>query len=56
MKEIRIGLIGTGWMGSSHANAFLNARMLFGPADGQPVFQTVSDVSEEIAKSAAETR
>ena len=54
MKEIRIGLIGTGWMGSSHANAFLNARMLFGPGDGQPVFQTVSDVSEEIAKNAAE--
>lgn len=54
MKEIRIGLIGTGWMGSSHANAFLNARMLFGPQDGQPVFQTVSDVSEEIAKGAAE--
>ncbi len=54
MKEIRIGLIGTGWMGSSHANAFLNARMLFGAEDGQPVFQTVSDVSEDIAKNAAE--
>lgn len=54
MKEVKIGLIGTGWMGSSHANAFLNARMLFGPENGQPVFHTVSDVNEEIVKKAAE--
>lgn len=54
MNEIRIGLIGTGWMGSSHANAFLNARMLFGSQDGQPVFQTVSDINEDIVKDAAD--
>lgn len=54
MQQIRIGLIGTGWMGSSHANAFLNARMLFGPGDGQPVFQSVADVQPETAKAAAE--
>lgn len=54
MKEIRIGLIGTGWMGKSHANAFLNARMLFGPQDGQPIFQMVSDIQEETVRQAAE--
>ena len=54
MKEIRIGLIGTGWMGRAHANAFLNAQMLFGPEDGKPVFRTIADVNEDAVKAGAE--
>ena len=44
-KEIKIGLIGAGWMGKAHTTAFHNARMIFG--DDMPVFELVSDVSED---------
>lgn len=44
-KEIRIGLIGAGWMGRAHTVAFHNAGMVFG--DDLPVFEMVSDVNEE---------
>ncbi|WP_050182465.1 Gfo/Idh/MocA family protein [Domibacillus robiginosus] len=52
--ELRIGLVGAGWMGKAHTNAFVNALMTFGPEAGKPVFEVVSDVSEEAAKNAAE--
>ena len=39
-KEIKIGLIGAGWMGKAHTTAFHNARMIFG--DDMPVFELVS--------------
>lgn len=45
MKEIRIGLIGAGWMGKAHTTAFHNAKMIFG--DEIPVFELVSDVGAE---------
>ncbi|WP_087065982.1 Gfo/Idh/MocA family protein [Intestinibacillus massiliensis] len=54
MKEIKIGLIGSGWMGKAHTNAFLNAQMLFGPEFGRPVFECVSDTQEDVVKAAAE--
>ncbi|MBU8789346.1 Gfo/Idh/MocA family oxidoreductase [Oceanobacillus caeni] len=54
MMDIRIGLIGAGWMGKSHTNSFVNALLLFGPKSGKPVFELVSDVSEEAAKIAVE--
>lgn len=54
MDKVRIGLIGTGWMGRAHANAFLNARMLMGSDMGQPVFHTVADVNEQDAVKAAQ--
>jgi predicted dehydrogenase len=54
MKEIRIGLVGAGWMGKAHTNAFLNALMLFGPECGKPVFEVVSDVNPQAAKIACE--
>ena len=38
-KEIKIGLIGAGWMGKAHTTAFHNARMIFG--DDMPVFELV---------------
>lgn len=53
MKEIRIGLIGAGWMGKAHTTAFHNARMIFG--DDMPVFELVSDVGEAQVASFAET-
>ncbi|MDR9795084.1 Gfo/Idh/MocA family oxidoreductase [Aeribacillus pallidus] len=49
--EIRIGLVGAGWMGKTHIKAFINAFINFGPKYGKPVFETVSDVSAEAAKN-----
>ncbi|GKU83594.1 Gfo/Idh/MocA family protein [Niallia sp. NCCP-28] len=52
MKEIRIGLVGAGWMGKAHTNSFVNALLNFGPESGKPVFEVVSDVSTEAAEQA----
>lgn len=52
--EIKIGLVGAGWMGKSHTNSFVNALLLFGPEGGKPVFELVSDVEEEAARLAVE--
>ena len=52
MKEIRIGLVGAGWMGKAHSTAMLNEQMLFGPDFGVPVFEMVADNNEENAKIA----
>lgn len=52
MKEIRIGLVGAGWMGKAHSTAMLNEQMLFGPDFGVPVFEMVADNNEESAKIA----
>ncbi|MEK5231340.1 Gfo/Idh/MocA family oxidoreductase [Lysinibacillus sp. FSL K6-0232] len=52
--DVRIGLIGAGWMGKAHTSAFANALMAFGPEYGTPVFEVVSDVSEDAAKAAKE--
>lgn len=52
MKEIRIGLVGAGWMGKAHSAAMLNEQQLFGPEFGVPVFEMVADNNEESAKAA----
>ncbi|MEF3329262.1 Gfo/Idh/MocA family oxidoreductase [Oceanobacillus oncorhynchi] len=50
--DVRIGLVGAGWMGKAHSNSFVNALMAFGPEYGKPVFEVVSDVSVEAAQAA----
>ncbi|MEK4299694.1 hypothetical protein MKY30_09910 [Oceanobacillus sp. FSL W8-0428] len=50
--DVRIGLVGAGWMGKAHSNSFVNALIAFGPEYGKPVFEVVSDVSEEAAQVA----
>lgn len=52
MKEIKIGLIGAGWMGKAHSSSLLNAQMLFGPDSGTAVFEIVADANEASAKEA----
>lgn len=44
MKDIRIGLIGTGGMGKAHATAFKNVPLVFGNEPGRPVLEIVADV------------
>src|SRR5699024_9517325 len=48
--DIRIGLVGAGWMGKAHVTAFTNASMIFGDSIGKPVFDMVSDIDENNAK------
>ena len=44
MKDIHIGLIGTGGMGKAHATAFRNVPLVFGNEPGRPVLEIVADV------------
>ena len=44
MKDIRIGLIGTGGMGKAHATAFKNVPLVFGDEPGRPVLEIVADI------------
>lgn len=50
MKEVRIGLIGTGGMGKAHATAFKNVPLVFGNEPAQPVLEIVADLDEEALK------
>ena len=54
MKEIRIGLVGAGWMGRDHSVSIAHALMLYGPEMGKPVYEMVADVNEANARQACE--
>jgi len=47
LKDIRIGLIGTGGMGKAHATAFKNVPLVFGNQPGRPILEIVADVDAE---------
>jgi predicted dehydrogenase len=53
MKQLNIGLIGTGFMGKAHAFAYRAAHAAF-PDAPVPVLRTVADVSAEAAARAAD--
>jgi len=44
VKDIRIGLIGTGGMGKAHATAFKNVPLVFGSEPGRPILEIVADI------------
>ncbi|MCA9916454.1 MAG: Gfo/Idh/MocA family oxidoreductase [Anaerolineales bacterium] len=50
MKEVRVGLIGTGGMGKAHATAFKNVPMVFGNEPARPVLEIVADLDGEALK------
>ena len=53
MTELKVGLIGAGWMGKAHAMSYRTQRLAY---DGKPaaaVLETVADANEEIAARAA---
>ena len=52
MKEIKIGLIGTGFMGKAHAIAFNAAPSVF-ELPAKPVCELLADVNLSMAKSRA---
>jgi predicted dehydrogenase len=53
MREIRIGLIGAGWMGKAHSVAYKNVPLVFGPEPAVPQLEMVADVNPEWARAAA---
>lgn len=55
MQEIRIGVIGAGWMARAHTMAFHNAVSVFGKEFGVPVFEVIADVDEKLARKGMET-
>jgi len=44
LKDIHVGLIGTGGMGKAHATAFRNVPLVFGNGPGRPILEIVADV------------
>ena len=53
MRELRIGLVGAGWMGKVHSAAYRSARQAFGPEPAVPVLHAVADASPALAERAA---
>ena len=51
MKDIRIGLIGTGGMGKAHATAFKNVPLVFGNEPGRPVLEIVADIDAKAVET-----
>src|SRR5687768_11271030 len=51
MKEVRIGLIGTGGMGKAHATAFNNVPLVFGNEPARPKLEIVADVDADAVKT-----
>ena len=54
MREVRVAIIGAGWMGRAHATAFRNVPMVFGREPAVPALEIVADVNEDAAKALAE--
>jgi predicted dehydrogenase len=54
MKDIRIGLIGTGGMGKAHATAFKNVPLVFGNEPGRPLLEIVADIDAKALEKWAE--
>lgn len=54
MKEISVGLIGTGLMGKAHSLAYGTIAKHFWPVPAIPRLRMVADVSEALARSGAE--
>ncbi len=52
MKEIKIGLIGAGFMAKAHSIAYAGMPMFFWPAPAIPYKKMIVDINEDIAKSA----
>ena len=49
-KELKIGLIGGGWMGKAHTAAYKNLPLVFGNEPMTPVLHAISDINIEAAE------
>ncbi len=55
IRDIGIGLIGTGFMGKSHAMAYRAAPYVFSPPPANPVLAMLADATGELARAGAES-
>ena len=53
MRELRVGLIGAGFMGKAHSMAYAAMPMFFWPAPAIPVRAVIAEATEELAAEAA---
>ena len=53
MPELKIGLVGAGWMGKAHAMCYRAQPLAFGGQPAVPVLEVLADVNDEIASRAA---
>lgn len=53
MRELRIGIVGAGWMGKVHAMSYRTARSAFGPDPAVPVLAAIADLNLDMAQRAA---
>ena len=53
MNKVGIGLIGTGFMGKTHAMAFRAMPYVFSPPPMVPVLELLADANEELARTGA---
>jgi predicted dehydrogenase len=51
--EVRIGLIGAGWMGKAHTVAYRNVPLVFGPEPAIPALEVIADVNPAWAEAGA---
>lgn len=54
MKKLNVAMIGGGFMGKAHSLAYAGMPMFFWPAPAIPHRQTVVDINDELAKTAAD--
>ena len=53
MRELRVGLIGAGFMGKAHSLAYAAMPMFFWPAPAIPVRAVIAEATEELAAEGA---
>lgn len=53
MQELRVGLIGAGFMGKAHSMAYASMPMFFWPAPAMPVRAIIAEATEELAAEGA---
>ena len=54
-KKIGIGMLGAGWMGRAHTNAYITARYMFWPTSNwEPELVVIGSSTEEKGKLAAQ--
>lgn len=54
MQDLNIAMIGGGFMGKAHSLAYAAMPMFFWPAPARPVKKVLVDVTDELARSAAD--
>ena len=54
MKKLNVGMIGGGFMGKAHSLAYAGMPMFFWPAPAIPHRHTIVDVTDQLAKDAAQ--